>query len=610
MKRTKAVKATAIALAAATAAGIPASATTMYDPTSVPELTLDVSGFATAADNGIELPELEDGVLSLDVSIADYQMSSDGTQIQKLWQQAMEHYLGCTLDINWSRTNNTDYQNNELVVLQSGNVPDVASLTKGSAVNEYGEDGILLNLANYMDYMRYYPEFMADTNGGEKFAMLEDGSMYYFMDGFYNPDDIQGAQSFTSFAYRFDVLQELGLEPATTLEEFDELCAKLQEAIDSGAVDAQYVIMNSTKDYGLPRGFVGIFHTWDCLYYNDGTWRYGPIEDNYREMLRYLNGLYEAGYIDPEFATADTNSGNTKATTGVALVCPTLWSGSAATWNDAVMEEGMQWGLAYLPENEEYGTAWKWGSRQPGKSLSSTMGIYVSAEVENPEYVVAMIDYQYSDEMINLMNWGVEGQTYTVEEDGTKVYVDDIMSADLPSVQSANYGLTASSVCRTGIVYNPIDFNGMLDVISNPEPWWNAEDGYYEGKYWVETDRNGGPESVSPYDRPPVTYLTADESSLQAELAYGGVCDLRARELATQFITGQMDIDDDAAWESYIADIKSQTSSDFDGIISMLNENTVHPDAAAEETAETTAEETATEAVEEMATEAVTEAAE
>lgn len=615
MKRNKVTKVTAVALAAATVAGTPvvSSATTMYDPSSVPELTLDVSTFATAADNGIELPELEDGTLSLNVSIADYQLSSENTQIQKLWQQAMEHYLGCTLDITWSRTNSTDYASNELVVLQAGNVPDVATVTKGTAVNEYGEDGLLLNLANYMDYMRYYPEFMADTNGGENFAKLEDGSMYYFMDGFYNPDDIQGAQSFTSFAYRFDVLQELGLQPATTLDEFTELCAALQAAIDDGTLDAQYVIMNSTKDYGLQRGFVGIFHTWDCLYYNDGTWRYGPIEDNYREMLRYLNSLYEAGYIDPEFATADTNAATTKATVGTAVVCPTLWSGSVAGWNNAVMEDGMQWGLAYLPENEDYGTAWKWGSRQPGKSLSSTMGIYVSAEVENPEYVVAMIDYQYSDEMINMLNWGVEGQTYTVSDDGTKVFSDDITSAEQPAVQSGNYGLMSSSVCRTGIPFTPLDFNAMLDVSSNPEPWWNEEEGYYEGKYWVESDRNGGEESVSPYDRAPVTYLTPDESSLQAELAYGGVCDLRARELSNQFITGQMDIDDDAAWESYIADIKSQTSSDFDGIIAMLNENTVHPEEteAAEETTEATADatEATTDAAAEETTEATTDAA-
>ena len=190
--------------------------------------------------------------------------------------------------------------------------------------------------------MVYYPEYMKETNGGEDFAKNEDGSMYYFMDGFYNPDDIQGAQSFTAFAYRFDLLKENGWQPAATLDEFTQLCSDMQAKIDDGSLDLDYVIINNTKDYSLYRGFVGIFHTWDCLYYNGEEWVFGPIEDNFRECLKYLNSLYEAGYIDPEFATADFNQGQTKATTNVGGICPTLWSGSVASWNTAKTDENME----------------------------------------------------------------------------------------------------------------------------------------------------------------------------------------------------------------------------------------------------------------------------
>ena len=78
--------------------------------------------------------------------------------------------------------------------------------------------------------------------------------------------------------------------------------------------------MNSTKDYSLYRGFVGIFHTWDVLYYNGSEWVFGPLEDNFREMLKYLNGLYEAGYIDPEFGTADTESATYSGCSVLALI--------------------------------------------------------------------------------------------------------------------------------------------------------------------------------------------------------------------------------------------------------------------------------------------------
>lgn len=529
---------------------------------------------ATAASNGISLPELPDGTLKLEVSITDYQQSSEGTLIQEEWQKRMEAYLGCKLDISWTRTADRDYSDNELVVLGSGSVADVATVTKGAAVNEYGEDGTLLNLSDYMDYMVYYPEYMAMTNGGEDFAKNEDGSMYYFMDGFYNPQDIQGAQSFTAFAYRFDLLRQKNWTPPVTMDEFTTLCENIQAGIDDGSLDLDYVIINNTKDYALYRGFVGIFHTWDCLYYNGSEWVFGPLEDNFREMLRYLNGLYEAGYIDPEFATADFNQGQTKAVTGVGAICPTLWAGSVASWNNAKEDENMEWGLAFLPKNDTYGTPWKWGSRQAAKSLGANMGICISGATEHPEYVVAMIDYQYSDQIVELMNWGVEGQTYTVEGD-RKVYIDDIMTAEKPAVKSAEYGLMASSVCRSGIPFIPLDFNAMLELASLPEPWWSEAQGYYEGKYWVESSVNGGPDSVAPYDRPPVAYLSAEEQSSKAQLGYSGTCETRVKELAYNFIVGEMDIDDDAAWESYVQDVKSQTDEDFDGILEMLNAKTV-----------------------------------
>ena len=540
---------------------------------SVSDISKD-STEATAASNGIDLPELPDNTLKLDISIAEYQSSSEGKEIQKLWQEKMEKYLGCKLDITWTRTPATDYSANELVVLQSGRIPDVATVTKGGAVNEYGEDGTLLNLSDYTDYMRYYQDYMDNTNGGENYAKNMDGSMYYFMDGFYNPENIQGAQSFTSFAYRFDLLKANGWTPPTTLEEFSKLCSDMKSKIDDGSLDLNYVMINNTKDYAIYRGFVGIFHTWDCVYYNGKEWVFGPLEDNFREMLKYINGLYEAGYIDPEFATADFNQGQTKATTNVGGVCPTLWSGSVAGWNAAKVDPNMEWGLAYLPENEKYGTPWKWGSRQGGKSLNANMGVYISAETEYPVYVVAMIDYQYSDQMIELMNWGIEGTTYTKDGD-TKTFTDTIMKAENPAITSGDYGITASSVCRAGIVFNPIDFNAMLAVASTPEPWWSADKGYYEGKYWVESSVNGGEDSVSPYDRPPVTYLSAEEQSAKAQLNYSGTCEARVKELAYQFIVGEKDINSDEEWQSYIKDVKSQTDDDFDGILSMLNKRTV-----------------------------------
>lgn len=539
----------------------------------VPEI--DFSTWATAADNGFELPEIDGGVLKINANIADFNLSSEGTMIQTLWEQAMEHYLGVDIEVNFNRTAWADYRNNEMVLLSADDVADVNTYSQGTAaILPYGEDEVVLNIGDYQEYIKYYWDYVDGHPNGRNVAINSDGSMYYFMDGMNNEDNIQGAQSFTAFAYRFDVLKELGLTPATTLDEFTQLCADLQAAIDEGKIDAQYVMQNCDMNYNFYRGFVGIFHTWDTLYWTGSEWSFGPIEDNFRELVKYLTDLYAKGYIDPEFATADSTACTEKATTGKSLICPTLWSGFASSWTaNAVEGSGIEWGLAYLPKAEEYGTPWKWGSKLPGKNLNTPMGIFIGGETEYPEYLVAMIDYQYSDEMTTMLNWGIEGITYEIGEDGKKTYVDSILSSDEPANESAKYGMMASAVCRTGIPFTPQNFSAMLQVASNPESWWSQEDGYYEGKYWIESDRLGGPDSVSPFDRPAVLQLDAEQGAAQAQLS--SACGNYAKQEFVKFITGELDVNDDAVWEAYIEGVKSQTDEDFDEIIQMLNDNSI-----------------------------------
>jgi hypothetical protein len=524
-----------------------------------------------APEQGSEgaLPELPNNTLSITVNTANFATDAQGTKVQEEWQRMMEAYLGCKLDITWNITPWLDYKTNEPVLLQSGDLPDVATYSQGTLVNEYGADGVVLDISKYQQYMKYYPEFIKNTNGGEKYAFTANGCAYYFMDGFVNPENIEGAQSFTAFAYRFDLLNKFNLKPATTLDEFTKLCSDIKALIDQGKIDAKYVMSNSDKNYAFYRGFVGIFHTWDTTYWNEEQWSFGPIEDNFREMLKYLNSLYTAGYIDPEFGTDDGGTATEKAVKGSNVIQPTLWSGMARMWNTQSTVDGMQWGLAFLPEDDKYGTPWKWGSRQPGKSLNNNMGIIISADTEYPEWVVKMIDYQYSDEMIEMMNWGIKDETYTVDAGGDHSFTDTILKAEDPVQAAANYGIMSSSACRTGIPFTPLTFEAMTEQIP-VEPWWNPADGYYEGKYWYESGKIGGEDSVSPFDRPPVLNLTDEQATEKAELTTN--CELFAKENGLKFITGELNINDDTAWQQYVDGVKSQVS-DFDEKLKMLQDN-------------------------------------
>ena len=365
-----------------------------------------MSAFAVSGPiEGVDYPELPDGTLKITVTAPLFTPDAQTTRMQKLWQEKMEEYLGVKLDITWQTTAWDDWQGKEQTQLAAGEYGDVNSYSQGDYVNSYGAAGKVLNISDYKDYMAYYPEFVAGVLGGWDGIQNADGSSYVFWDGYDNDVNLAGAQSFAGYAYRFDVLKDNGLEPATTWDEFKDLCATLQGLIDDGTVTAAdpeakvYVMTNCAKGYAFYRGFVGIFHTWDTLYWNGEEFSYGPIEDNFRTMLSELHDLYAAGYIDPEFQTRD--DATAVATTGQVLCIPTLWLGYLNYSYNPNAEEGIEWGLAYLPENEEYGRPWKWGSKITGKNLGTnrTMGIYIDAETEYPEWVVSMIDYQYSPDI-------------------------------------------------------------------------------------------------------------------------------------------------------------------------------------------------------------------
>ncbi len=517
------------------------------------------------------MPELPNNTLSITVNIPQFNYEAAGTIMQQKWQEMMEAYLGIKLDITYNVTPWADYRVNEKVLIQAGEIPDVASYSQNTFVNEFGEDGLVLDVTQYLDYMTYYPQYIESTNGGMDYITNADGTSYYFFDGYYNPGNITGAQSFTSFAYRFDLLKKYDLQPATTIEEFDALCAKIKSLIDSGEIPLKYVLHNSTKDYAFYRGFVGIFHTWDTTYWNGEKWSFGPIEDNFREMLGYLNGLYNLGYIDPEFATDTSDMANDKALNNGMAIVPTLWSGMPRTWNLQKTDPDMEWGLAFLPGNANYGTPWKWGSRQTGKSLSNSMGIIINASTKYPEWIVKMIDYQYSDEIVNFMNWGIEGEHYTVDENGDRHFTEMLYETGDPTAVAGTIGIMSSSANRPGIPFIPQSFDAAGELFAK-EPWWSVAEGYYIGQYWIESGKIGGEDSVSPFDRPPVLRLTAAEATARAEMS--SACELYAREQALKFITGELDVTDDAAWANYIAGIKSQVA-DFDGVLATLQAKSV-----------------------------------
>ena len=181
-----------------------------------------MSAFAAEGPiEGLFYPELPDNTLKITANVPNFGTDQRDTKMMKLWQEKMEEYLGVKLEIEWkSFLPWDDFRANESVNLAAKDLADVNTYSQSELVNEYGAQGVVLNVNEYADYMVYYPTFVAGVVGGQEGINNPDGTSYVFWDGYDNDLNLAGGQSFSAYAYRFDVLKKYDLKPATTWEEF------------------------------------------------------------------------------------------------------------------------------------------------------------------------------------------------------------------------------------------------------------------------------------------------------------------------------------------------------------------------------------------------------
>ena len=510
----------------------------------------------TETKTEVEEPVVEREVVELSISRPNFGVDPVGTMVEDEWLVRMNDYLGVDLNITWDSVPWADYREREKIVLASGEYPDIFTNSWEDTIGEYGEQGLILELSPYRDLMVNYQKFVDGTPNGENQA-FPNGVAYGFQDGMDNSANIEGSQSFTSFAYRFDVFEANNIKIPETLDEFYDAAKQLKTIYPD-----LYPINISTKGFTIQRGINGIFHTYDSYFWDGTEWQYGPAQDNYKDMMSFIHTLYAEGLLDPSFVADDDDAITQKIVTGKTLMLPTLWAGMLSYWTNEDLPE-MHWGQAFLPENSDYGTPWKWGSTKPGFTLQTRFQTIISAETEYPELCVKMIDYQYSDEMNLLMNWGFEDTTYTVNDAGSKMYVDEILNAENVYLALADYGILSSSSCRPGIVWAPQNFEA--NVILNPKSTWFHDGEYTESSYWVASDLYGGKDSIFPNDRAPVVSLDSDESTERSTIITA--CNTFANESAIKFITGELDVEAD--WDSYLEQLSAM--GDYQSILETMN---------------------------------------
>ena len=161
-------------------------------------------------------------------------------------------------------------------------------------------------------------------------------------------------------------------------------------------------------------------------------------------------------------------------------------------------------------------------------------GVSISTNCENPDLLIKLMDWFFTEPGINLCNYGIEGQSYDMDADGKAVW-------------SKNVTENENAIFRLALV--DYTFNGMPSIWDEQRYWSEIydEDAYEAVDLWqsVSNDRA--------WVMPSALYYTSDEATSYA-IKIGDV-ETYANQYILAAVVGENDID--TTWDEYVETVWS-----------------------------------------------------
>ena len=332
--------------------------------------------------------------------------------------QKMEELTG--VKVEWTLPPSSGYDEKFNLMIASGNYTDViVSSWKAQGAEKFYKDGIIINLLDYKEYM---PNFMAYTEAHPEFAkdyISADGKMFYFP---YIREELE-SNVFYGPLMRQDWLDKLGLDVPTTSKEMYQVLKAFKEKDPNGNGKADEIPMTGVGADSVCL-LLNMFSTHHGFYLDGDKVVYGLMEDNFTEGISYIAKLYEEGLLDADYVFQDRAKQDGKITNNKAGF---MYSYQPTTISNAMAEKDPTFKLVGIPNLKN-----KDGKRATyfpayATSVLPSEAAAITTACENPAAAVKWLDSFYSEEGIEAMNFGIEGETYT-KENGECVFTDLVMN--------------------------------------------------------------------------------------------------------------------------------------------------------------------------------------
>ena len=462
----------------------------------------------------------------------------------KIWphMEALFHKYG--LDPEFEAVANDQYQSTIQTRMASGaDLPEFAKLTELGDTNIFkmADQGLILPLNEIVEEYSWTgesKEFFSTGKGARSWMLntRDDGNVYFFSQIQQTTYDGDPGSTNIVMQIRQDWLEDVGLDTPTTAEEFKAALMAFQAEDVNGNGTADEVI---SHDFS---GFGGAISEWFGLVY--GMTNFSMVDgapqpftspwhqEGARPYFEYLHDLYNEGLLDPAVIGSSAANQNIENNRAAALSNYTM-----ATWNEPAVAgaedprylplaalqavDGIEPLVAIEPPSLSYG---RWG---------------FTNVADNMEANGRLLDLFSSEEYENLTQWGLEGDTHEIDENGQPQLLPIALhdSYDLAYDEGKVIG---DFLWGNGFMFMKRRFVPMENEISQvPEYKADAQIAFFDIDHTT-------PIGTSNYL--PVATIEQTERLLELSTDLG----TRSAELATNLILGNESIDD---WDNHIAEL-------------------------------------------------------
>lgn len=419
------------------------------------------------------------------------------------------------------------------LMLVSGSFPDIISgfgSTYTGTLDDAIDNEIIIDISDMLNqYAPYYQELRSEDDQTFRDTMTDLGAIAGFC-----PISSEDAMPDGGLAVRQDWLDKLGMESPVTYDEYyavlmafkTEMGATMPLYLENSGVPSSNFLVDG---YGVAGRISTAGPGTAPFYVVDGEVHFGPAEEGFREYLTMLSEWYSEGLISTDFITAGGTGHDNAFTSAVTEGKTGIFDGVSgyltmiktqaldpdfelSALHDAVKVKGDQTHLA------------------PASSKVAAVSMAISTKCANPELAVQWCDFWYSQQGILLTNYGIENESYTLEN-GEPVFTDIILANP------------------DGLDFSDIKFMYTPNVATYQDPNIKIKNSSAETQSVITTwmtDRD------SLYSYPNLATMTAIESEMYT-VGYADISTL-CTEMIAKFITGQ------------------EPLSGFDNYVSMLYE--------------------------------------